>query len=277
MSFLDRFKPQPKYRNLDPAIRLAGVAELPDDAESWGVIAELAASDEDVRVRRAAIERIAVVGYLARLARTERDDALRRELVDRLVAVANAPAENDGDAAAALDGLSDQKSFGTVAKSSPHDTVRTAALGKIHDGKVLASVARHALDAQIALEAVSRVTDQAELVAVAGRTEHKDAGITALERAVESLASDAERRELLDGIAARAKNKSVAKRAKAFIQEIDDAELARKAAFEQWQKRVALVIARVETIAASPGTPDADDELDDAARRWQELAEHGKR
>ena len=109
MSFLDRFKPQPKYRNPDPAIRLAGVAELPDDAESWGVIAELAASDEDVRVRRAAIDRIAAVGYLARLARTERDDALRRELVDRLVAVANAPAETDGDAAAALDGLSDQK------------------------------------------------------------------------------------------------------------------------------------------------------------------------
>ena len=274
MSFLDRFKPQPKYRNPDPAIRLAGVAELPDDAESWGVIAELAASDEDVRVRRAAIDRIAAVGYLARLARTERDDALRRELVDRLVAVANAPAENDGDAAAALDGLSDQKSFGTVAKSSPHDTVRTAALGKIHDGKVLASVARHATDAQIALEAVSRVTDQAELVAVATKTEHKDAGITALERAVESIASDAERRELLDGLAARAKNKSVAKRAKAFIQEMDDAELARKAAFEQWQKRVALVIARIETIAASPGTPAADDELDDAAREWQELAEH---
>ena len=75
MSFLDRFKTQPKYRNPDPAIRLAGVAELPDDAEHWGVIAELAASDEDVRVRRAALERITVVGYLARIARTERDES----------------------------------------------------------------------------------------------------------------------------------------------------------------------------------------------------------
>ena len=133
MSFLDRFKTQPKYRHPDPAIRLAGVAELPDDAEHWGVIAELAASDEDVRVRRAALERIGVVGYLARIARTERDESLRRELAERLIAIANAPAESDGDAAAALDGLSDQKQFGTIAKSSPHDTVRTAALGKIHD------------------------------------------------------------------------------------------------------------------------------------------------
>ena len=130
MSFLDRFKTQPKYRNPDPAIRLAGVAELPDDAEHWGVIAELAASDEDVRVRRAAIARIGVVGYLARIARTERDESLRRELSERLIAIANAAADGDGDAAAALDGLSDQKHFGTIAKSSPHDTVRTAALGK---------------------------------------------------------------------------------------------------------------------------------------------------
>ena len=75
MSFLDRFKPQPKYRSPDPAIRLAGIAELPDDAEHRGVIAELAASDEDVRVRRAAIARLGTAGYLSRLARTEKDEA----------------------------------------------------------------------------------------------------------------------------------------------------------------------------------------------------------
>src|SRR5919109_904093 len=126
MSFLDRFKPQPKYRNPDPAIRLAGVAELPDDAEHWGVIAELAASDEDIRVRRAAIGRIHVAGYLARLARTERDETLRRELGDKLVAIANAAADNDADAVAAVEGIIDQKQISTVAKSSPHESVRTA-------------------------------------------------------------------------------------------------------------------------------------------------------
>jgi Domain of Unknown Function (DUF349) len=272
MSFLDRFKTQPKYRNPDPAIRLAGVAELPDDAEHWGVIAELAASDEDVRVRRAAIERISVVGYLARIARTEKDETLRRELAERLVAIANAPADNDGDAAAALDGLSDQKHFGAIARSSPHDAVRTAALGKIHDGKVLASVARNTIDAQVALEAVARVTDQAELAAVATKTDHRDAGISALERAAEA-ASEIERRELLDGIAARAKNKSVAKRAKALVQEMDEAEAARKAAHEDWLKRVSLVLARLDAIAAAPGTADADAELDGITGQWQGLAD----
>ena len=273
MSFLDRFKTQPKYRNPDPAIRLAGVAELPDDAEHWGVIAELAASDEDVRVRRAALERIGVVGYLARIARTERDDSLRRELAERLIAIANAPAESDGDAAAALDGLSDQKQFGTVAKSSPHDTVRTAALGKIHDAKVLASVARHAVDAQIALAAVARVTDQAELVAVAAKTDHKDAGITALERAADATASEAERRALLDGVAGQAKNKSIAKRARALVLEMDEAEAAKKAAFDEWQKRGDRVLARLEAVANTPGTTDADSQLDETVEQWRALTE----
>ncbi len=273
MSFLDRFKTQPKYRNPDPAIRLAGVAELPDDAEHWGVIAELAASDEDVRVRRAALERIGVVGYLARIARTERDESLRRELAERLIAIANAPAESDGDAAAALDGLSDQKQFGTVAKSSPHDTVRTAALGKIHDAKVLASVARHAVDAQIALAAVARVTDQAELLAVAAKTDHKDAGITALERAADATASEAERRALLDGVAGQAKNKSIAKRARALVLEMDEAEAAKKAAFDEWQKRGDRVLARLDAVANTPGTTDADSQLDETVEQWRALTE----
>jgi Domain of Unknown Function (DUF349) len=271
MSFLDRFKTQPKYRNPDPAIRLAGVAELPDDAEHWGVIAELAASDEDVRVRRAAIERISVVGYLARIARTEKDEALRRDLAERLIAIANAPADDDGDAAAALDGLSDQKHFGAVARSSPHDAVRTAALGKIRDVKVLASVARNTVNAQIAVEAVARVTDHAELVAVASKTDHKDAGLSALERAAEAVTSEAERRELLDGIAARAKNKSVAKRAKALVQEMDDVEAARKAAHDEWLKRAGLVLARLDAIA--PGTADPEAELDEITGQWQGLAD----
>jgi hypothetical protein len=272
MSFLDRFKPQPKYRHPDPAIRLAGIDELPDDAEHWGVIAELAASDEDIRVRRAAINRLGAVGYLARLARTERDEGLKRELAERLVGIATAPSDSDGDAALALDGLSDQKHFASVAKASPHDTVRTAALAKIHDVKTLASVARHATDPQIALEAVTRVTDATELQAVALKTDHKDAGLVALERALASLSSDGGRRELLDGLVTRAKNKSVSKRARMLIQEIEVAEAAKRAEHEEWQKHVALVVARIESVRAAPQASHAESDLADAEREWHELA-----
>ena len=270
MSFLDRFKSQPKYRNPDPAIRLAGLAELPDDAESWGVIAELAASDEDVRVRRAAVARVGAAGYLARLARTERDEALKRELCERLVEIANGA--SDTDAATALEGLSDPKHFGSVAKASPHESVRTAALGRIQDSKVLGSVARHAEDPKIALAAVTRVSDQGELQSVALRTDHKDAGLSALERGIDPNAPEASRRELLEGIAARAKNKAVAKRARTLIQELDDADASRRAAHEELQKRIGLMLARLDTVAAAPAAADAPAQLSELEDQWRSLA-----
>ena len=271
MSFLDRFKPQPRWKHADPAIRAAAVSEVPDDDEHYPALVELA-SDEDVRVRRAAVARLDTVEDLVRLARGERDEDLRREIAERLVGIATAPAPADGDAALALEGLEDQKHLASVAKASAHDTVRTAALGRIHDPKSLSSVARQAVDPQTALEAVARIADPAELLNVATRTDHKDAGIVALERAAEASAGTTEVRELLEGVATRAKNKSVAKRARAMIQAMDEAEAARRSAMEEWQQRVASVMARLEALAAVPGTTGAPGELAESEREWLELS-----
>src|SRR5215208_5320735 len=175
MSFLDRFKPQPRWKHADPSVRAAAVPEIPADAEHRGVIEELATGDESAHVRAAAIARIEDVALLARLARSERDEDLRRGIADRLVAVALAPAPNDADAALALDGLDDPRQFSTIAKSSPDEKIRTAALGRIHDVKALGSVARHAAEGQTALEAVGRLADPVELLNIALKTDHKDA------------------------------------------------------------------------------------------------------
>ena len=78
MSFLDRFKPQPRWRHSDAAVRAAAVAETPDDDLSLDTIRELASSDDDVRVRRAASERLEQAADLLPLARAERDEDLRR-------------------------------------------------------------------------------------------------------------------------------------------------------------------------------------------------------
>src|SRR6266542_4394284 len=228
MSFLDRFKPQPRWKHADPAARAAAVPEIPADPEHRSVIEDLATGDDDVRVRAAAIARLDDVSLLARLARSERDEDLRRGITDRLVA---------------------------IAKSSPHDTVRAAALGRIHDARALGSVARHAEDRQTALEAVGRVGDPAELLNVALKTDHKDAGIAALEKCVDTSSPDA--RDTLETVSIRAKNKSIAKRARAMLQAIEDAEVARRAALEHWQQRIAGILARVEALAAAPATMDA--------------------
>ncbi len=270
MSFLDRFKPQPKWKHADPGVRAAAVSEIPEDEEHRGTIEELAATDGDIRVRTAAVARVVDVGLLSRLARSEQDADLRRRLEERLVGVAVADAATDADAALALDGLSDPKQFSTIAKSSPHDTIRAAALGRVHDPRALGSVARHAADPQTALDAVARVADPAELLNIALKTDHRDAGVAALERSVDPASPDA--RDTLESVVNRAKSKSVAKRARAMIQQLDEADAARRNALEDWQRRVAGILAKVGAIAAGPSLPGAGVALDDAESEWRDVS-----
>ena len=274
MSFLDRLRPQPKWKHADPTVRAAAVGEMPDDAEHQTVLAELAGSDTDVRVRRAAIGRLRSVAELVALVRKESDEGVRSELSERLVSIATSNAEADGDASLALDGLTEAKQLGEVARSSPHDLIRTAALARIHDPRTLSSVARKAADPQIALEATNRVVEAPELVNIATKTEHKDAGVAALERAAQA-AAEGNLRELLENISTRAKSKAVAKRARTMIQELEEAEAARRAAQEAWQQRVAAVVARVEATGAAPSAHDATARLDEAERDWRELGSTG--
>jgi hypothetical protein len=271
MSFLDRFKPQPRWRHSDAAVRAAAIAEIPDDEESLATLRELAAADDDVRVRRAAAERLARAADLLPLARAERDEELRRALIDRLVAIATSSA--DGDGALALEGIEDQRQLAAVAKSSAHDTIRAAALGRVHDAKALGSVARHAGHGPTALEAVGRLADRGELLNVAIKTDHKDAGITALERAVEGSDGTHGLRDTLETVAARARNKSVAKRARGMMQALDEAEAAKRQALETWQQRVAELVARVEALA--PQSTHAAAELEATEAEWAALATEG--
>jgi hypothetical protein len=273
MSFLDRFKPQPRWKHADPAIRAAALAEIPDDDEHVAVLRELAQDDDDLRVRRAAAARLRTADDLVLVARAETDGDLRREVQERLVAIANASAESDAEAATALAGLTDQKHFAAVARTSPHDNVRTAALGQIHDTKALGGVARGAAHPETALEAVGRIGDAVELVNIATKTDHKDAGIAALEKAAD--ADPAAAREMLDGVAARARNKSIAKRARTMLQTILDAEAAQRAALVAWQQRVASVISRLDAVAAAPARAAARTELAGAEAEWRELAAGG--
>ena len=270
MSFLDRFKPQPRWKHTDAAVRVTAVGEIPDDPTHTSTLQELAASDEDVRVRTAAMERLSDPSFLAGLARVEQDVDLRRRITERLVAIAIAPAETDADAALALEGLDDPRQFSTIAKSSPHETVRTVALGRVHEAKALGSVARHALDPQTALEAVGRIADPAELLNVALKTEHKEAGLAALDRSVDPQSPDA--RDTLDTVVNRARSKAVTKRARTLLQELDDAEAARKAAFESWQQNVARVVATVESIGAAPFLADAATQLTNAEAEWRDMS-----
>src|SRR4029453_13659231 len=105
---------------------------------------------------------------------------------------------------------------------------------------------------------------------VAVKTDHKDAGITALERAVAGSDATNGLRDTLESGTARARNKSVAKRARGMMQALDEAEAAKRLALETWQQRVASLVARVETLA--PQAAQAAGELAAMEAEWAALA-----
>ena len=268
MSFLDRFKIQPKHKSADPEVRAASVEELGPGEEDAATLLSLAREDTDARVRRAAIARLQDVGVLASIAESDPDPAIREELIARLAGVAvSADAEGAGRALAAL---TDQKQIANVAKTSPVDTVRAEAVARLTDVKSLSSVARHAADARAASLATEKIQDRAELLNIAAKTDHKDAGVSALERAVAMEPMD---REALEGLANRAQNKTVAKRARAMVQAMDEAESARRTAIEQHQQRVAGLVSRAEALGASTTTAGAAEQIDQLESR---LARHGR-
>jgi hypothetical protein len=235
------------------------------------VLLELATEDPDLRVRRAAAARLSLAADLVRIARTEKDEDLKRAVADRLVALASAPSNDDGEAALALEGLDDPRHLSTIAKQSPYDTVRTAALGRVHDVRSLGSVARHAADPQTALEAVARISDVGELVNVALKTDHKDAGLSALERAA-AADVDGTLRQTLETIASRARNKAVAKQARSMAQAIDQADAANRAARDAWQQRIDRVLARMDALVAEPPNAATAGRLAEAEADWRGLA-----
>jgi len=269
MSFLDRFKIQPKHKSPDPEVRIAAVQELPGGPlsdEDAAVLVSLAREDVDARVRRAAAARVTDVGVLTAIVRGDQDEGIRDEVAGRLADIAVSDAAEAGPALAAL---TDPKQIAAVAKNSPLDNVRADAVRRLTDVKSLSSVARNAADPRTAALAAERVQDQAELLNIAARTEHKDAGVGALERAAAGGEVD---RATLEGLAERAKSKAVAKRARAMVQAIDDAEAARKAVLEQHQQRVAGAIARAEALSASAAAPGAEQQIDETEAAWREMS-----
>jgi hypothetical protein len=267
MSFLDRFKIQPRYKSTDPEIRLAAVREFGDGPvtdEDRAAIVALAREDADARVRRAAAGRIEDVEVLAAIAAADADEGIRNELLERLGGIATGSTAADA-ALGALGALQDQKQIGTVAKSSPVESVRLEAVSRLSDVKALSSVARHATDARVAALAVEKVQDPTELLNIAAKTDHKDAGIAALEK------SGAQDRATLEQLAERASNKSVGKRARTMVQAIDEAEAARKAAAEQHAQRVAFAVASAESLIGSASASEAAGRVAVVESGWQEL------
>ncbi len=230
MTLLDRFRTQARDTHPDPAVRLAYVEEIPIDQRD--VLAAIARTDDDARVRRAAVAKLMDPHALADVARADADEEVRAAANAMLRDLALEAFEGIGEAEsrAAVEALGDPRMLSTVAKAAANPAVALSALARIADAHMRGSIARHAAHEPVRMQALEGVDERAELLAIAINGEFRDSAVAAVERF--------SAREDLEHIAARAKNKNAVKRARVLIREMDeravrDAILAAQAAEAQ--------------------------------------------
>jgi hypothetical protein len=270
MGILEKLKGTPKWKHPDITVRLEGLREVDDPA----IFAEVAQDDTEAKVRRAAIVRVDDIAVLSRAAANDADEDVRDRATDRLLAFAvGSVTPSDATAAeqTALDavaGLTDSRRLSTVAKTAASAAVRQAALARVADTRALGSIARHAKDAEIAGAAFARLTDRDEMTNVAINGEHKDLALAAFERVSDGPAD----RAFLEMVEARAQQKAVAKRARALIQQMDEAEAAEKAAAEERALHERQIIDAIDQIAKHESSWErGTSELARLSSVWQSL------
>jgi hypothetical protein len=259
MGFLDRFKPQPKWKHPDRAVRLSAVESLPDTEQA--VLESIATEDEDAGVRRAAVARLTNVARLTQIARDDADEAVRLEARELLLAFAR-DSSSESDARDALAGLTEPRDLAIVARTAEIEAVALAALERLEDPRLVGVVARQATHGAVRRAALARLAAEEELVAVATKSEHRDVGLEAIERL--------ERREAIEAVAVRARQKAVARRARARLRALDEQARVAEAERAAAARRVALCEG-LEQLAQSADFSRAVEQLAAARGEWQIL------
>jgi hypothetical protein len=245
-------------------VRLEAVRELEDQAE----LAQLAETDPEVKVRRAAIAKLTDPAALGRVVGAETDTDARDRAADRLTAFATSPETDEATALLAARALTDPRRLSAVAKSEAPESVRADALARLTDERAIGGVARHAKHEAIARAALDRLTSHEAMIEVAEHGEHRDVALAAFERALAGTTDLA----LLKSVEAHAQQKAVSKRARARIQEIEEADAARHAADEERHRQLTNVLEALERLADTTDAAAAQAELSRLTESWQALA-----
>ncbi len=273
MTLLERFRAQPRQKHTDPSVRLAFVQEVPITERD--VLAEIAHEDPDARVRRAAVAKLLAPAALSMIAAQDADASVREEATAMLrdIALESFEGVSVADSLAAVDALVDVKALTAVAKGASNEEVALRARDRITDPHALGSIARHAEHEAVRRSAFEALSDEREILSVALNSEFREPALAAVERITD--------RRDLDQIAARARNKSAAKRARAIVRELDErdarereaAAAAAAAAAEAERAARAEAAARLEGAAREEAERQAEVERDAQARAAAEQAE----
>lgn len=222
MGIADLFRP--KYRHSDVRVRTEAVKAL--TADDAATLIQVAQTDRDIGVRRIAIEKINEATVLAEIAAAETERSLREFAGERAAQLYTSTACKDNESSAndALSGiikLGDQHALIDVAVGAKIAAVRKRAFGELRDPKALAELAKNNDAPQdLRLAAVGRIDDGDVLRALAVDTTSKEVGLAAVDKVDDN--------DRLENIATKAKNKAVRQRARKVVQELNEAERAKK-------------------------------------------------
>jgi hypothetical protein len=205
---IDRLINKPEWQDPDPAVRAEAVLRLPSSERD--ALVAIAREDEEPRVRRAAVKKLADAEALVELARSDPDEDVRDEAMARLVHLVVHTTE-EGTLTEALAAVSEPRHLATVARSAALPAIRQAAVGALSEPKALAAVVREAEDPATRLLALKRIDDGPTLQALALKLDQKATAVAAVERLEDP--------EALRAVAEKARVSAAARRARAKLEE----------------------------------------------------------
>ena len=157
------FKPKWQHKNAD--IRLESVSTEQNPA-LIGSLVEIAATDEDKRIRCAAIKRLHQLENILKLHGSETDQSVRALLEERIRQLASSSNESRPALALRLqvmDTTSDRDLIEHLASHAPEAELRRAALAKVERQGVLGDCCINDIDAKNRSFAASRINQQTTL------------------------------------------------------------------------------------------------------------------
>jgi hypothetical protein len=260
MPLLDRFRARPAWQSRDAETRVAAVRELAADQQD--VLGEIARTDEDARVRRAAVKRLSDPAALAQCVQGDGDEGVRAEAMELLLGMA-VNGQEGARALQALEGLKESKHLVAAAREARLADVRLAALGRLSDARSLASLARKSEHPSVRLQALAAIDDPAVLLDLALKSEHKDVAVASLERLTDDAA--------LALVVEKGRNKAAVRRAKALLDERRPPAAEPEAVAAEVADEPAVEAAAPEPAAAPPAAAPEAEEREALCRRVERL------
>ncbi len=191
MGFLGLTKP--KWKHADAEVRLRAIQDLPDDKE--GLLADLARTDLDARVRAASASRVKRADLLTRLL-SEGDDAVKRIAGERLSGAAETllRVKPWAEIAALMERVQDQKSLADLTLTARDTQVREQCFERLlklpePSPTLLATIAIQDAAGTFAVRAVARIDRRSDLKTVVAKAKAPAVRDAAKAR-IEALVSD---------------------------------------------------------------------------------------